>query len=361
MRIRPPRAFTITVGVVVALVVVLVVGLHVAGRQLQPHVQAALGPRASVGSIGPGWTGIVLRDVRIQAPPGWPVKDELRAARVTVLPDLRSLFGGPWRVARVTVEGGYLSALRMRNGRMRLLPALLEDRGQPASRSKPAPAGGAPEIEIRRAVLDGATIEFFDHSVRSPPLALRIEKLDAEAGPFMLPKLDRSISVQVAGVFKGPQRDGRIAIDGDFTPSTRDADLRARFTGVDMVPLQHYVLKGSDTAIEHGALDLDLRAKVARGRLSAPGKLTLTDLELVDDGPLATFAGVPRKAVLAAMTERGRLEVKFTLQGRLDDPSFSINENLATRIAAGVAESLGVSLSGAVKGLGGLVKGLLGR
>jgi hypothetical protein len=339
---RPPRAFTIAVGAVIALV-------------------AALGPRASIGSIGPGWSGIVLRDVRIQAPPGWPVKDELRAARVTVLPDLRSLFGGPWRVARVTVEGGYLSALRMRNGKMRLLPALLEDRGRPAARSKPASTGSAPEIEIRRAVLDGATIEFFDHSVRSPPLALRIERLDAEAGPFMLPALDRSIHVQVAGVFKGPQRDGRIAIDGDFTPSTRDADLRARFTGVDMVPLQHYVLKGSDTAIEHGALDLDLRAKVARGRLTAPGKLTLTDLELVDDGPLATFAGVPRKAVLAAMTERGRLEVKFTLQGRLEDPSFSINENLATKIAAGVAESLGVSLSGAVKGLGGLVKGLLGR
>ena len=134
--------------------------------------------------------------------------------------------------------------------------------------------------------LDGATIEFFDHSVRNPALALRIEKLDAEAGPFSLPALDRSIDVQIDGVFKGPQRDGRIAIEGAFTPMTRDADLRARFAGVDLVPLQHYLLKGSDTAIRHGVLDLDLRAKVARGRLNAPGKLTLTNLELVDEGPL---------------------------------------------------------------------------
>jgi hypothetical protein len=358
---RPPRAFTIAIGVVIALIAALGAGLQVAGWQLQPHVQAALGPRATVGSIGPGWTGIVLRDVRIQAPPGWPVKDEFRAARIIVLPDLRSLFGGPWRVARVTVEGGYLSALRMRNGKMRLLPALLEDRGNPVKRGKSAPADSGLEIEIGRAVLDGARIDFFDHSVRTPPLPLRIEKLDAEAGPFVLPALDRSIHVQLAGVLKGPQRDGRITVDGAFTPSTRDADLRTRFAGVDMVPLQHYVLKGRDTAIEHGVLDLDLRAKVARGRLNASGKLTLTDLDLVDDGPLATFAGVPRKAVLAALTERGRLEVKFTLEGRLEDPSFSINENLATKIGAGVAESLGVSLSGTVKGLGGLVKGLLGR
>jgi len=76
---------------------------------------------------------------------------------------------------------------------------------------------------------------------------------------------------------------------------------------------------------------------------------------------MGTFAGVPRKAVLAAMTQQGRLEVKFTLEGRLDDPSFSLNENFATRVASGMAESLGVSLSGMVKGLGGVVKGLFGR
>ena len=96
-------------------------------------------------------------------------------------------------------------------------------------------------------------------------------------------------------------------------------------------------------------------------KLKAPGKLTLTNLELVSEGPLATFAGVPRKAVLAAMTDKGRLEVKFALEGRLDDPSFSLNENLATKVASGMAESLGVSLSGVVKGLGGVVKGLFGQ
>ena len=98
-----------------------------------------------------------------------------------------------------------------------------------------------------------------------------------------------------------------------------------------------------------------------RNRLNAPGVLTLTDLELAAGGPLATFAGVPRRAVLAAMSDRGRLEIRFALDGPLDDPSFSINENLATRIAFGAAEAVGVSVSGAVKGLGSVVKGLFGR
>jgi hypothetical protein len=97
-------------------------------------------------------------------------------------------------------------------------------------------------------------------------------------------------------------------------------------------------------------------------RLNAPGRVTLTGLELAPaPGPLGTFAGVPRAAVLAAMARNGRIEVAFTLEGRLDDPAFSLNESLATRIAGGLAESLGVSLGGVVEGVGSVIKGLFGR
>ena len=62
----------------------------------------------------------------------------------------------------------------------------------------------------------------------------------------------------------------------------------------------------------------------------------------------------------AAMVS-SRIEVGFTLEGRLDDPAFSINDNLATKLAGGLAETLGVSLGGVVEGVGSVIKGLLGR
>ena len=355
------RRFALAATVVLAVVLLVAAALHAAARQLRSEVEGALGPRASVRAIYLGWTSIEVVDLRIKAAAGWPAEDELRARRVRVVPSLRSLFGGPWQIASVRVEGGYLSALRTRDGRMRLLPALLD---QPRAEQPSAErAGPAAEFVLRidKVELDDATLAFFDGSVRQPALPLRIDKLDADAGPLVLPALDHPIRVKLAGVFKGPQRDGRIAIDAECTPATRDADVSARFTGVDMVALQPYLLKMSETGVRRGALDLDLHATVLRNKLHAPGKLTLTSLELTGDGPLATFAGVPRRAVLAAMTEQGRLDVKFTLDGRLDDPSFSLNENLATKIASGLAQSLGVSLSGVVKGLGGVVKGLFGR
>ena len=118
----------------------------------------------------------------------------------------------------------------------------------------------------------------------------------------------------------------------------------------------------AEAGIKRGTLDLDVHATVDKNKLHAPGQLTLVGLELNSgSGMLSTFSGVPRQAVLAAMSKKGRIDVKFTLDGRLDDPSFSLNESLATRITSGLADSLGVSVSGVVKGVEGMVKGLFGR
>ena len=355
----------LTLGAIVLLAFVLLgfVGLNVAVHQLRSQIETALGPRASVGAINAGWTGVEVLDLRIKGATGWPADDELRARRVHVRPDLRSLFGGPWRIAKVRVEDAYVSAMRTRDGKTHVLPALLDDRKKNTAgpaRGEPS-AAGVPLVEIGRIEVDAAQLDFFDASVRKPALRLHVEQLDAEVEHLVLPALDKPIELKVSGVFKGPQRDGKIALDGNYTPATHDANVHARFAGVDLLALQPYLLKVADSGVRRGSLDLELRATVLNDKLKAPGKLTLTNLELASDGALATFAGVPRKAVLAAMTDKGKLEVKFTLEGRLDDPAFSLNENLATKIASGMAESLGVSLSGVVKGLGGVVRGLFGH
>ena len=371
MRPRPPlhpppivqfrrRPLLFAAALLLLLGLLLLAGLRLAVGQLQRQIEGALGPRASIARVEADWTGIELHELRIRAASGSPAEEELRARRVRIEPDLRSVFGGSWRIARVVVEDGYLSALRTRDGRLRLLPALLEERPGPAAQGE-AP-GTAPRLEIEQLRLDGATLAFFDASVRRVPLPLRIERLQAEAGPIVLPALDHAIALKLDGLFKGPRRDGHIAIDGELTPATRDASLQARFSDVDLLALQPYLLKVSETGVRRGSLDLELQARVHDNKLRAPGTLTLRQLELASEGgALATFAGVPRQAVLAALTRDDQLVVRFTLEGRLDDPAFSLNESLATKMASGLAEGLGVSLSGVVQGLGGVVKGLFGR
>ena len=97
-------------------------------------------------------------------------------------------------------------------------------------------------------------------------------------------------------------------------------------------------------------------------QLCAPGEVVLTGLQLASGpGLVDRFAGMSHQAVLSGRARKGRIEMKFTLDGRLDDPSFSINDSLAKRFASRLAESLGVSMSGVVEGVGNMVKGLFGR
>lgn len=350
------RRLVIALAVLALLLGAALAGLRVAAGRLEAVLQEALGPRATLEGVTLGWRGLELRGLRVAAAPGaWPAEDELRATRVHLRPALASLWSGHWTVARIEVAGAYLSLLRTRQGKLRLLPALLE---RPAT-----PGGGAaPPVLIEQLVLEDAAIDFFDASVRQPAHKLRLEALDAQVGPLALPALDQPTAIDLHARLKGPQRDGTITIAGTLTAATRDAQLKARVHGVDLVALQPYLLKVNEAGVKRGTLDLSLDAHVAAQRLKAPGRVTLTGLELASgSGLLSTFAGVPRQAVLAAMQRDGRIELGFTLDGRLDDPSFSLNENLATRLAGGLAESVGVSIGGVVEGVGGVIKGLLGR
>ncbi|HMS81578.1 MAG TPA: DUF748 domain-containing protein, partial [Burkholderiaceae bacterium] len=166
-------------------------------------------------------------------------------------------------------------------------------------------------------------------------------------------------------------RDGRMAIDGWVVPATRDSQLKARLRGIDLVALQPYLLKAADTGVRAGTLALAVASGVEGARLRAPGRLVLAGLELAPAS--GGFLGLPREAVLALLKDRAaRIELDFVLEGRLDDPRFSLSEDLATRVAAALAERLGIGLGGLVRGVGGAgrdaidaatgaIRGLLGR
>ena len=348
-------------------------GFQVAVHQLRAGILQALGPRVTVGALKVDWHSVEMLDMLLRAEgPGWPAQDELRAARIKVVPELRSVLSGSWRVRSVEIEGGYVSVLRTRQGRLRVLPAWLEQAQGDAAPGLPPPVSGSsasspvtadmPPILIQAVRLQGAQVEFFDASVTRPPHRLLLDRLDTTLGPLALPTLDKPVGIALAAVLKGPRHDGTLSIQGQFTPATRDAQLAARLQGVDLIALQPYLLRLNEGGVRQGTLDLSVDATVAGHHLRAPGVMTLVGLELGDGGGVwGTFAGVPRRAVLAAMSRDGRIALRFTLDGRLDDPRFSLNEQLATRTAAGLAEALGVSLGGMVEGVGNMIKGLFGR
>jgi hypothetical protein len=337
--------------------------LRAAMHGLPARVAEALGPRASVEAIELGWTGVHVRGLVVRGAAGrWPSEHELRAERLTIRPALSSLWRPGWRLAHVGVEGGYLALLRTRDGKLSVLPSLLDDR--PGAKGGKATTPGATALHIESLALRDVSLDLFDATVArgGPPHRLRLTKLRADVGPLALPALDERIDIDLEATLRGSQRDGRLTIAGQLTPATRDADLKLDARGLDLLVLQPYLLKSGESSVKSGTLDLSARAKASQQRLHAPGRLVLNDLDLQSGGGvIGTFGGVPRQAVLAAMTRDGKIELDFTLEGRIDDPKFSINELFAARFAVGLAEKLGVSLGGVVEGVGNVIKGLLGR
>jgi hypothetical protein len=65
--------------------------------------------------------------------------------------------------------------------------------------------------------------------------------------------------------------------------------------------------------------------------------------------------GLPRNAVINFLKDNNNaIDVDFILTGNTRNPNFSLNENLSTRIATGMADQLGVSIKGVAEGLGTL-------
>jgi len=341
----------ITLSAIALMVVVGAVGLHYAVRQLKSQVEQALGPESEIEAIALGWSAIEIRGVRIRAPKGWPAADALRARRIIIAPDLRALVSANVEVKHITVEEAYVSVLRARDGRLRVVPSLLEAKGAKIT---------APPVSIRTIELRGGVLELFDATVRQPAHKVRLQQLQATIEDLHVPDLAGRTHIRIDGVIPGAQHRGTLAIRGWTELSSKDSEIATTLRGVDLVAFEPYLVKASETGVRRGTLDLDLKSTVRRNVLKAPGTLTLTNLELASGGGVMnTFMGVPRDAVISVLRNRdGKIRIQFTLEGNLSDPKFSLNESFSRRMASSLGETLGVSVEGLARGVGNAARGV---
>lgn len=344
------RGWRLALAIAAALLVAVVASWQIAAQVLKHKVVAALGEQAEVGSLRIGWGGVVIEKLRLPAPEGWPTRDALRAERVLIEPDLRSLFAERYSIQRITADGAYLSVLRDEQSQLHVLPTLLNrQRRKDPERRAPDLAIGA--VELRDSVLD-----FHDRSVKGQAVSLHFEPVRARIDDLQIPEFRGKSPLHAEGTVKGPKHQGTVEVEGWVEIGTRASDLRTVARGVDLLEIEPYLLRATEDGVESGSLDLDLHSKVENRHLDAKGKLRLNDLHLRSGGGIAsTFLGVPRRAVIASMKSGDDdLELDFTMRGNLGDTKFSLNETLSVRVAVGLAQSLGVGLVDVIKGVGDL-------
>lgn len=359
LKIRWP----LIIGIIAAaLVIGAFAAYQTAIHTFKERVVQALGSDGEVKEIRVGLSGVEILDLRIKAPTrraacaNWPATEQLRASRILIVPTYIDLLVGKISIETLRIENASLAMLRTRDGKMRVLPSLLEPQASAtAAPSSPAASGKdtPPEVLFNRIELVNGSIDFYDASVRTPPHVLRLEQINAAISRLRLPEMKGISTVDLVGTLKGVKQDGRVSISGTIEFATRELGMNARLRNVDLLALQPYLLKATESGVKRGTLDLDLNSSVKKNILHAPGTLTLRDLELGTAS--GTLMGMSRNAVISAMKRRdGAVTLRFVLDGNITDPRFSLNENLAKKLGHSLSGLLGVNMEGLAREIGRL-------
>lgn len=327
------------------------IAYRLALNELRAQVLSALGPASEIGEIDLSFRAIRITALGIKAPPGWPAKYALHAARVVLVPDLSALLTGAVVISSIHVDHASLAVLRDRNGKLHLLPGLTERKAAAAAGKSGADSTAATKVLIGEVVLQDSAILFFDAEVRSPPLEVRLENVNARVTRLRMPDLTEKSDLTLAASIKGPAHAGTVAMTGWMRFASKDSELATCVRGVDIVSLEPYLIRNAETGVNKGILDLDLNATIAARQIRAPGVLKLKDLELRSDGAsgVGTFMGMPRESFIAMLRERdGSISIPFNIQGNMNDPNFALDNAFKARVGLAAATTLGITVKGLI-------------
>lgn len=369
----------VVIAALLLLVVGIVTGYRLGVRLLHDRVTDALGPGSSIAALKLNWFSLELLEVAIEAPKEWPKAQAFRAERIMIVPSLGTLLTNQIHISSIVLEKPYLAGLRTRE-KMVIFPGLMETpAGKKNSGARPGNASRL-AVTISKITMQQGVVELFDATVGRPPLKTRLERVDGVIRDIALPWLESRTHFELVAIVKGMRRDGRAKAAGWVGPARRDSSSQITLDAVDLVSLQPYLVRMGEAQLRRGTLDLRLQSEVRANRLDGKGKIIIRDLEFAPSRTyFETFMGVPRSAVISFLkNNENAIDVDFVLTGDISNPSFLINEAIATRLAMGMAAELGVSIrglaedfgtlgrrsveavAGVVESAGSVIKGLLG-
>ena len=349
------RWHILVIAVVLLLGIATGVGHRVAVRTLQGRVVDALGPGTRVAELKVNWFSVEVIDLNIVAPKGWPAVRTLQAHRVRMFPSLLSLLTDQIHISSIVVEGLYLSVMRV-PGKLIMVPSLTETADSKKKAEASQDNTSRRSVMIDKVELQDGVLELFDSTVSRPPLKTRLEQVGGVISDISSPSSGTKTKFDLAAIVKGIRRDGRAQASGWFGPAHRDSSLQIVLDAVDLVSLQPYLVKKNEVRVSKGTMDLKLNSEVRDNKMDGKGKVILRDLEFASSGGfLDTFMGIPRSTVISFLKDHDNaIDLDFTLQGDASHPNFLLNENLATRIATGMAGQLGANIKGMAEGVGTL-------
>jgi hypothetical protein len=248
------------------------------------------------------------------------------------------------RAGRVALADFFARVVIQPSGRLNLQEIVGTPEGpepaeapKPAEQPKPAPqasqaATPAPSpqaavespqnIQILEVTLQGGRILFTDRSLK-PNYSAEMTEIGGRVSGLSSEETSLA-DVELRGKMNNS---APLEITGKVNPLKRDlfADIRARFTGMDLSPTSPYSGKYVGYTIEKGKLSFDLKYHIDKRKLDSENKVFVDQFTFGEKVESPTATSLPVKLGVALLKDRnGEIHLDIPVAGSLDDPQFSI-------------------------------------
>jgi hypothetical protein len=343
---------------VTALLLVVAAGVSAAllvrfaNRIIKGELEKRLGNALSIERIDLKWGHVEASGIKLKNPAG---RDVVRIGSLSARADFMQFFRREYVIWSLSLKDPYVFVEVNHQG----------DIVNPVFPFAPPP------MLIRRLTISGGSIDYLDGKVRRQAVLTRVRDIRLEVGEVANPFSDSWSTFDLTAEIRGHGAPGVVKTKGKVKLKTMDMECGADVKGLDITGFMPYFQKNTDVNVTRGVMDVDMTVRVASGKVHAPGRAVLRNLDFAGQpGVKHLFMGVPLSLVMAFMKKGGdQIPLNFVVEGDLDNPAVNLREHIAARLSAGMAEKLGYSLKGmgrsmftvgseGTKGLGAGMKGM---
>ena len=357
------RKWFILLGIVILLVMGNLSALSFYGvKFINTELKRRMGPGITVSEIKIKLTHLAVRGIRYEDPQ--MKKCLLQIEEIRVYPALFSSLRGALRIRELAILRPSFFFYRSREGVfVGPWPAGEKEKGDRETKEKKE--GKSFQMRIDRLRIQEGAVDFEDRKVEGSPADIHMRKMDLDVRDIRYPFASVHSPLALKGKMVGPSKEGDLETKGWIDFNSLDMDTVFKVREIEVKTLEPYYRKRVSAEIESGYMTMQAKITVQKKIIDAPGSLELIDLRIREGGGSVFY--IPAKTLVSLLKDKGnRIHVDFHVKGNLEDPQFSLQENVMRKVAISLAEALGVPIKvvgeeffkGTFTGTKGLAEGL---
>ena len=238
-------------------------------------------------------------------------------------------------VKSVDIRGAGIDLVISENGALSLLE--VKKRLAASASPAPAPASGNPiPIRVDSITLANCSGALTDHRLH-PAYTVAIDRIQGTVKGISSSTKDPA-RIEIGAALRGG---GTVTLKGAIDPFQigRATDLKLGVHRVEIPPLSPMSVHYLGYPITKGRSDVGLDYKIKDQHLKGSNRIATQDLTLGDKVSGQGKVNLPIKLGVSLLTDKdGRITLEFPVEGRLDDPEFTVDKAIGSAIGEVVSE-----------------------